>query len=104
MALHHIEIVVLVERDVERLVEHAVPLGVIPGSILAAHAEHGKLAWKQLFGPATRLARDGWAITPRFNNFVARMPATGFFNDWAKAYLYTADGTAKPVGTVVKNP
>jgi gamma-glutamyltranspeptidase/glutathione hydrolase len=79
----------------------------VPGELRlmeAAHSEHGKLAWKQLFVPATKLARDGWAITPRFNNFVTRMPATGFFNDWAKSYLYTADGTAKAVGTVVKNP
>jgi gamma-glutamyltranspeptidase/glutathione hydrolase len=79
----------------------------VPGELRlmeAAHAEHGKLAWKQLFVPATKLARDGWAITPRFNNFLTRMPATGFFNDWAKAYLYTADGQAKAVGTVVKNP
>ncbi|KRB80753.1 gamma-glutamyltranspeptidase [Sphingomonas sp. Root710] len=79
----------------------------VPGELRlmeAAHANHGRLKWKALFGPATKLARDGWAITPRFNNFLTRMPATGFFNDWAKAYLYTADGQAKPVGTLVKNP
>lgn len=79
----------------------------VPGELRlmeAVHEDHGKLAWKSLFRPATRLARDGWAITPRFYNFVTRMPATGFFNDWAKAYLYTADGQAKAVGTVLKNP
>ncbi|MDB5687910.1 MAG: gamma-glutamyltransferase family protein [Rhizorhabdus sp.] len=79
----------------------------VPGELRlmeTAHAEHGRLAWKKLFVPATKLAREGWAITPRFNNFLTRMPATGFFNDWAKSYLYTADGTAKAVGTVVKNP
>ena len=79
----------------------------VPGALRlmeTTHAEHGKLRWKTLFGPAVRLARDGWAITPRFNNFLTRMPATGFFNDWAKAYLYTAGGQAKPVGTVVYNP
>ena len=70
----------------------------VPGELRLmekAHAEHGKLAWKTLFDPAIRLAADGWAITPRFNNFLTRMPATGFFNDWAKAYLYQPDGTAK---------
>lgn len=79
----------------------------VPGELRlmeTAHGKHGRLAWRTLFGPATRLARDGWAITPRFNNFLTRMPATGFFSDWAKSYLYTADGQAKPVGTVVKNP
>jgi len=91
-------------------VRQAVPGGRsvgVPGELRlmeAAHGEHGKLAWKKLFIPATRLAREGWAITPRFNNFLTRMPATGFFNDWAKAYFYEPDGTAKAVGTVVKNP
>ena len=79
----------------------------VPGELRlmgAIHADHGKLPWQQLFEPATKLARDGWAISPRFNNFLTRMPATGFFNAWAKAYLYDPDGRAKAVGTVVKNP
>lgn len=79
----------------------------VPGELRLmekAHAEHGRLKWKALFDPAIKLAGEGWAITPRFNNFLTRMPATGFFNDWARGYLYEADGKAKPVGTVVKNP
>lgn len=79
----------------------------VPGELRlmeSVHEDHGRLRWKRLFTPAIRLAQDGWAITPRFNNFLTRMPATGFFSDWAKSYLYTADGQAKPVGTVVKNP
>jgi gamma-glutamyltranspeptidase/glutathione hydrolase len=79
----------------------------VPGELRlmeTAHAAYGKLAWKQLFGPATKLARDGWAITPRLNNFLTRMPATGFFTAWARSYLYSADGAAKATGTVVKNP
>ena len=79
----------------------------VPGELRlmgAIHADHGKLPWQQLFEPATKLARDGWAISPRFNNFLTRMPATGFFNACAKDYLYDPDGRAKAVGTVVKNP
>ena len=79
----------------------------VPGELRlmeAIHGDHGRLRWKTLFAPATKLARDGWAITPRFYNFLTRMPATGFFDDWAKAYLYRPDGQAKAVGTVVKNP
>jgi gamma-glutamyltranspeptidase/glutathione hydrolase len=91
-------------------IRQAVPGGRsvgVPGELRlmeAVHGDHGKLAWKQLFVPATRLARDGWAITPRFNNFLTKMPTTGFFNDWARSYLYAPDGTAKAVGTVLKNP
>jgi gamma-glutamyltranspeptidase / glutathione hydrolase len=91
-------------------VRQAIPGGRsvgVPGELRlmeAIHAGHGRLKWKSLFAPATKLARDGWAITPRFNNFLTRMPGTGFFDDWARAYLYLPDGSAKPVGTVVKNP
>lgn len=78
----------------------------VPGELRlmeAAHAAHGKLAWAELFQPAIRLASEGWQITPRFNGFIAR-PRPGFFSAWATSYLYDADGTAKPVGTTLKNP
>jgi len=79
----------------------------VPGELRlmeAAHAHHGKLAWSELFQPAIRLARDGWAITPRFYNFVSGMGRRGIFSPWAASYLMTADGKAKPVGTKVQNP
>ncbi|MEY4160553.1 MAG: gamma-glutamyltransferase, partial [Pseudomonadota bacterium] len=41
----------------------------IPGNLALAakaHAAGGRLAWARLFGPAIRLARDGWNVTPRF--------------------------------------
>ena len=45
MTLHDIEIVILVEGDIHRLVEHAVPLGVVPLGDFAARAHrHGRLA------------------------------------------------------------
>ncbi|WP_240653035.1 gamma-glutamyltransferase [Sphingomonas crocodyli] len=78
----------------------------VPGELRlmeAAHREHGKLKWADLFQPAITYARDGWAISPRFYNFVSRMPAS-FFTPWATDYLKNPDGTAKPVGTVLKNP
>ena len=40
MALHDIEIVLSVEGDIQRLVEHAVPLGVVPGAVLTALTIH----------------------------------------------------------------
>jgi gamma-glutamyltranspeptidase/glutathione hydrolase len=78
----------------------------VPGSLrlmAIAHARYGKLPWARLFQPAIRLATDGWAISPRFYNFLAK-PTPGLLNGWPVHYLYNPDGTPKPVGTVLKNP
>jgi gamma-glutamyltranspeptidase/glutathione hydrolase len=78
----------------------------VPGSLrlmAMAHAKYGKLPWARLFQPAIRLATDGWAISPRFYRFISR-PTPGLLNGWPVNYLYTADGSAKPVGTVLRNP
>ncbi len=77
----------------------------VPGNLrlmALAHKEHGRLPWARLFQPAIKLARDGYAITPRLYNFLAsyRLP----IDDWGKAYLYDAQGKAKPAGTIVRNP
>src|SRR6266850_6798470 len=40
MPLDYIEVVVLVECDIQRLIEHSVPGGVTPRAVLAAPAEH----------------------------------------------------------------
>jgi gamma-glutamyltranspeptidase/glutathione hydrolase len=77
----------------------------VPGNLrmeALAHKEHGRLPWAKLFQPAIRLARDGYAITPRLYNFLAsyRLPVDA----WGKAYLYDANGKAKPAGTIVRNP
>ena len=46
----------------------------VPGTVALAaalHARAGKLPWAALFGPAIRLARDGWVLTPRFAKILA---------------------------------
>jgi gamma-glutamyltranspeptidase/glutathione hydrolase len=77
----------------------------VPGNLKLmwlAHQRHGKLPWARLFAPAIRLARDGYAITPRLHNFLAsyQLPV----DVWGRSYLYAADGQALPVGTVARNP
>ena len=88
----------------------AVPGGTsvgVPGNVALAaraHAAHGKLPWAVLFAPAIKLARDGYAITPRFYGALKSSSATAAFTAEGRALYYGADGLPLPVGTVVKNP
>lgn len=79
----------------------------VPGNIrmmALAHQRYGKVPWAALFQPAIRLARDGFQVTPRLHNSLLKYPATGALSAEARAIFYQADGQAKAVGTVVKNP
>jgi gamma-glutamyltranspeptidase/glutathione hydrolase len=68
-----------------------------------AHRRHGRLAWKELFAPAIRLAEDGFPVSPRLHALVSadRWLAQ---DDNARRYFYGADGKAKPAGTILRNP
>ena len=91
-------------------VREAVPGGRsvgVPGNLrlaAEAHEASGKLPWKVLFGPAIALARDGFAITPRFYEVLDRYRATGALDPAGRALFYDAAGEPFAVGTVVKNP
>ena len=108
-------------------VAQAVPGGRsvgVPGNLRlmeAAHARHGKLKWKALFGPAIRLARDGFVMTERLYQFLERsgpkaqlppeframqtLGAVGaYLSAESRALYYTAEGKPLPVGTVIRNP
>ena len=79
----------------------------VPGNIrmmALAHAQHGKLPWKALFGPAIRLARDGYVLSPRGHQMLAAFPQTGALTAAARAIYYQPDGNAKPPGTRIVNP
>ncbi|HEY1607028.1 MAG TPA: gamma-glutamyltransferase [Allosphingosinicella sp.] len=88
----------------------AVPGGLsvgVPGNLRLAelaHRGHGRLAWAKLFQPAIRLARNGFAITPRMHDSLASPRALARSTAWGRAFFYDAAGEPKPIGTVLRNP
>ena len=88
----------------------AVPGGTsvgVPGNIALAakaHAAHGRLPWAALFAPAIKLARGGFAVTPRFYGALKSSSATAAFTPEGRALFYGADGLPLPVGTLIRNP
>ena len=77
----------------------------VPGTLRAmalAHRRGGKLPWAKLFAPAIRLAREGFEVTPRFNN--ALRSYAGHVDAGVRAIFYGADGKPLPAGARARNP
>jgi gamma-glutamyltranspeptidase/glutathione hydrolase len=78
----------------------------VPGAVAMlslAQGQHGKLAWKDLFGEAERLADEGFVIPPRMGAAASsRFPQAATPD--AVAYFTRPDGTQVKAGDVLKNP
>ncbi len=77
----------------------------VPGSLRGmamAHRGGGKLPWATLFQPAIRLARDGFQLSPRLVNGMARYG--GHITPATRALFSAPDGSALPIGATIKNP
>ncbi|MDB5803801.1 MAG: ggt [Betaproteobacteria bacterium] len=77
-----------------------------PGLLRAlemAHRKYGRLPWVKLFAPAISLAENGFVVSPRLNKLLEGDPALRR-NAAARAYFYDADGHARAVGSLLKNP
>ena len=68
-----------------------------------AHKDHGKLAWRDLFTPAIRLAEAGFEVSPRLHDAIVHDTQLKNFPASAR-YFYDAKGQARPVGYRLKNP
>ncbi len=68
-----------------------------------AHQKYGHLDWAELFNDAISLSKNGFEISPRLHSLIAkdRFLKT---DPTAHTYFYTEKGTAKPIGTRLKNP
>ena len=69
-----------------------------------AHEEHGKLPWADSFKPAAKIAREGWALTPRMSGLAAAVESWGGAGSGVKEYLFDANGKPLPAGHIMKNP
>ena len=71
--------------------------------LAAAHGRHGHLTWPKLVEPARRLAQEGFAISPRLHQLLAQDKYLRG-DPQARELYYQPDGSAKPIGTVLRNP
>jgi gamma-glutamyltranspeptidase/glutathione hydrolase len=77
-----------------------------PGAVAMlamAQKDHGKLAWRDLFGEAERLAQDGFEVSPRLAGMI-NGPVPQARSRWAQAYFTRPDGQRYQAGDVLKNP
>ena len=78
----------------------------VPGVLAAlklAHDKYGKLPWSELFGPAIKLARDGFAVSARLADVLDDYgPAS--FTPAARAYFFDPAGRPRPEGYRLTNP
>jgi gamma-glutamyltranspeptidase/glutathione hydrolase len=69
----------------------------------AAHRQHGRLPWARLFEPAIRLSEQGFPMSPRLHTLLGAEKHLAA-DAAARAYFFQADGTPRPVGTLLRNP
>jgi len=78
----------------------------VPGAVRmleAAHRQHGRLPWAQLFAPAITLAEQGFRVSPRLHALLQADPHLKK-DLLALRFFYNAQGQAWPLGHVLRNP
>jgi gamma-glutamyltranspeptidase/glutathione hydrolase len=78
----------------------------VPGVVrmlALAHRDHGRVAWRTLFGDAERTAQAGFTVSPRLSRMVnATFPQNGASD--VRAYFTEPDGTLVETGDTLRNP
>lgn len=81
----------------------------VPGALRMvemAQSEHGKMAWKDLFSPAIKLATDGFAIPPRMAASITGASTVAAIKRDSEmaAYFLDSAGNPRAVNSTIKNP
>ena len=77
----------------------------VPGMVRlmeTLHQRHGKLPWPDLFQPAIRLARDGFAVSPRLAKLLAAFSERLQISDAAEIFL--PGGKPLATGAILRQP
>lgn len=78
----------------------------VPGAVKLlgiAHADHGKLPWRDLFGDAERTAREGFIISPRLGRFLGGSRSPQLQAPDVQAYFAAPGGGLKKPGDRLVN-
>jgi gamma-glutamyltranspeptidase/glutathione hydrolase len=79
----------------------------VPGAMKMlsdAHKKYGKLKWSALFADATKLADEGFTISPRLGGMINLAQAPQTKAPDVVRYFTKPDGTKYATGDVLKNP
>lgn len=79
----------------------------VPGAVAMlarVHHDHGRLAWRGLFGDAERTARDGFTVTPRLGRFLGLDWLPQLSQPDARSYFARPGGGLLKAGDTLRNP
>lgn len=79
----------------------------VPGvlkSLAKAHKQYGKLPWAMLFKPAIKVAEEGFIVSPRLHQLLAKELNPGVTKMPVIRDYFFPNGKPLAIGTVKKNP
>jgi len=79
----------------------------VPGTLklmFEAHRRYGKLRWERLLAPAIQLADQGFSVSPRLAQLIAKDQKRLSTYPDTKAYFFDQEGAPLKAGAVLKNP
>lgn len=82
----------------------ALSMGV-PGEIAGLHEawlQHGRMAWKTLFQPAIKLAKDGYVIAPYLGGYISRL-GDRILSDPGLRQVFAPNGKLLQTGDICYN-
>jgi gamma-glutamyltranspeptidase/glutathione hydrolase len=80
---------------------------LVPGAVVgleALHRRYGRLPWADLVGPAARMAREGFVITPLYAAIISAYGASLRGAGYGQATYFHPDGASYRVGETLKLP